>query len=1054
MANLALFLFGIPRIERDERPIAVERHKALALLAYLAVTRASHRRETLAALLWPELDQARARAALRRTLSALNTALGGQWLEADRQSIGLTVSSANTPSLWVDVDNFHRLLAQCRQHGHPADQVCPDCLLPLAEAVGLVRGDFLAGFSLRDSPAFDDWQYFQTETLRRELAQALAGLVNGHSARHEFEPAIRYARHWLALDPLLEPPHQHLMQLFAWAGQRSAALRQYAECVRLLERELGVAPQPATTQLYQSIKANRLAPPADQPFPLPPPQRETLRPAPPVVTGQPQRGPALLDRIVRGQLVGRERELAAATRLWQKAVAGAGQILLVSGEPGIGKTRLVRELAGQSEAAGGWLLLGACPAEGGPPYGPIAQIVRAVLDGPSAPAVPAFVLADLLTLAPQLRPRYPHIAPNVPLEPEFEQQRVFDSFVFWCQALALQAPVLLLVEDVHWADSGTLALLQQLTRHARPVRLLTVLTYRDAEAQLDDARALQALLIELNRERAAEQMTLTRLSREQTGHLLANMLASPEAISPEFLDSLYAETEGNPFFTEEVCKALIEQGQLYFAGGYWRRPEMQAIAIPATVRAAILSRVGKLPAVAQEALRLAAVFGREFEFDPLNAASDDEETLITALEQAEQAQLLSETRRAGRVLFSFAHALIPFTLRQSVSGLRLQRLHRRVALALEALRPDDLEALAYHLASAGEQDQAIAYARRAAQRAVGLYAFDVAATQLQAALDMLAARRSPGTRLALLEELADVHALAGQRAQAIAVYQDALGQWAAISAVDRWTAVRLQHKLAETVFSFHAHDDRQRYAALAQASLEHGLQLIAGEPPRLEAARLLTTLARQGYWNAFDNEAGRDWEPAERFARQAVALAEALDAPVELSAALDVLIMIYGGRGLFRESIPLSLQRLALSRDPRFADRHERVSILWQTGNVLAVVGEYTQALPYLIEAASLAGEIRDVSQQAHALRVQAECWFALDRWDEMLAIEGKRKELENSYGVDLLGRLCSFCGLNANVLGLRGELDLARASREEVYAFMLSYYGGPPEVWPDAGHF
>jgi hypothetical protein len=260
--------------------------------------------------------------------------------------------------------------------------------------------------------------------------------------------------------------------------------------------------------------------------------------------------------------------------------------------------------------------------------------------------------------------------------------------------------------------------------------------------------------------------------------------------------------------------------------------------------------------------------------------------------------------------------------------------------------------------------------------------------------------------------------------------------------------VRLHHKVVETVRRFQAHDDRQRFAAIAQASIHRDLQLIAERPPRLEAARLLTTVARDAYWTTFDNQAPQDWEPAERFARRAVEMAEGLDAPVELSAALDVLTLIYGARGFFRERIPLSLWRLALSRDPRFGDRHERVSVLWQAGNSLSVFGEYARALRYLLEADSLAGEIRDVSQQAHALRVQAECWFALDRWGEMRAIEGKRKGLERSYGVELLGRLCSFCGLNASVLELRGELDLARARREEVNSFMLSYYGGPPEMW------
>src|SRR5262245_27736587 len=263
MSQLMLFLLGAPRVECGGAPIEVDTRKAIALLAYLAVTRRAHSRDALATLLWPEHDQARARAVLRRTLSALNKALDGDYLDADRETIGLRGDSNGTTGsghIWIDADQFAERLAACRTHNHPPAEVCLRCLAPLGEAAELYRDDFMAGFSLRDSPNFDDWQFFQAEGLRRDLASALERLVRGHSAQGDFEPAIGYARRWLALDTLHEPAHRHLMELYAWASQRGAALHQYRECIRILEQELGVAPLEETTRLYQAIKENQAPP--------------------------------------------------------------------------------------------------------------------------------------------------------------------------------------------------------------------------------------------------------------------------------------------------------------------------------------------------------------------------------------------------------------------------------------------------------------------------------------------------------------------------------------------------------------------------------------------------------------------------------------------------------------------------------------------------------------------------------------------------------------------------------------------------------------------------
>ena len=232
MSRLALYLLGPPRVELDGEEIHIPRRKAMALLAYLAVTGRRHSRDSLATLLWPELDQSTARARLRRALATLREALGDGWLDADRETVDLDPDA----DVWLDVDVLHNQLAACEAHDHRPTETCPDCVPLLEEVVALYRDHFLAGFTLRNSAAFDEWQFFETEGLKDELAGVLVRLATYQTSQGDFESAISYARRWLALDPLHESAHRHLMRLYAQSGQRAAALRQYQSCEKLPER--------------------------------------------------------------------------------------------------------------------------------------------------------------------------------------------------------------------------------------------------------------------------------------------------------------------------------------------------------------------------------------------------------------------------------------------------------------------------------------------------------------------------------------------------------------------------------------------------------------------------------------------------------------------------------------------------------------------------------------------------------------------------------------------------------------------------------------------------
>jgi len=263
MEPVQVFLFGFPRVEREGRAVPVNRRKMLALLAYLLATRQPHSRETLAAMFWPEYDTSSAMANLRRNLSFLKEILGEGLLDIAREKVRIH----HEAELWVDVWAFENAVRKAEEHGHFRSPhgagltACAGCLADLEEAAALHTADFLAGFNLPDSPSFDEWQFFQGERLRSLLAEVLVHAARAHIEQGSYDRAVEPARRWLAIDPLHEPAHRMLMQLYAWAGQPTAALRQYHVLEDLLEQELGGTPEPETTQLYEAVRTRKIAVP-------------------------------------------------------------------------------------------------------------------------------------------------------------------------------------------------------------------------------------------------------------------------------------------------------------------------------------------------------------------------------------------------------------------------------------------------------------------------------------------------------------------------------------------------------------------------------------------------------------------------------------------------------------------------------------------------------------------------------------------------------------------------------------------------------------------------
>jgi predicted ATPase/DNA-binding SARP family transcriptional activator/predicted negative regulator of RcsB-dependent stress response len=326
---LKLYLLGVPRLVLNGKPVSLERNKALALLAYLAVTGQPHSRESLATLLWPDYDQSRAYAYLRRTLWTINNTLGDQWVDTERDSLAIRTDT----DFWLDIAQFEQLLAECEARQQTRDTDCDDCISQMQAAVSLYTGDFMAGFSLPDSADFDDWQFFQAESLQRKLASLLERLSGCQLRRKEPEAAIESAHRWLEMDSLNEAAHRQLMRCYAESGQRNAAMHQYQRCEQILKDQLGVAPQAETRALYDRIRAGQ--------------QPESSRPERPAIVEEqvPDQAADSTPNNLPAQptaFIGRAEELDDIQQLFSNP---ACRLVTLLGPGGIGKTRLAQEIA-------------------------------------------------------------------------------------------------------------------------------------------------------------------------------------------------------------------------------------------------------------------------------------------------------------------------------------------------------------------------------------------------------------------------------------------------------------------------------------------------------------------------------------------------------------------------------------------------------------------------------------------------------------------------------------------------------------------------------------
>src|SRR2546428_3060836 len=488
-----------------------------------------------------------------------------------------------------------------------------------------------------------------------------------------------------------------------------------------------------------------------------------------------------------GRFVGRRDEMEQLKAALEAVLSGHGSLVMVVGEPGIGKSRLAREFTVYASLRGAQVLTGHCyEGEITVPYLPFVEALRQYVRGRSDAALLSELgsgAPEVAKLVSEVRERFPDIPEAPPLEGEAERLRLFDSVTRFVCSVSTSEPVVLFLDDVHWADKPSLLLLQYLARNVRSERVLVLAAYRDVE--LDRTHPLSEVLASLRRERLFERVLLRGLPAGDVFAMISaigQQSASPEQpVTSEFAQAIYRETEGNPFFVEEVLKHLVEEGKIYREGGQWvRDASVEDLGIPEGVREVLGRRLSRLSEPCNRMLSLASTMSGGFSFDVLLAVSGEEEAqLLDLLDEALQALVIRERSGAGSGIYEFNHALMRQTLYAELNTPRRVRLHRQVGEAMERVHAANLEPhltdLAHHFfqaAPGGDVGKAIDYATRAAQRALALTAYEEAAQLLDIALQAyeLKGRPDESQRCELLLALGEAHNKAGDRDKAKEVF--------------------------------------------------------------------------------------------------------------------------------------------------------------------------------------------------------------------------------------------------------------------------------------------
>ncbi|KPK77161.1 MAG: hypothetical protein AMS25_16890, partial [Gemmatimonas sp. SM23_52] len=649
--------------------------KHFALLIYLALNAdRAHRRERLAGLLWSDSEESKARHSLSQALYAVRRLLDDA-VRIEGEDLEL-----RPDGLWVDAVELERLLA--------ADDP--------AAAADLYRGEFLEGFWIRGAQGFEEWAGHQRARLAAVARDALRQTVASARDRCDWLEVRQRAERLAQLDPFDETAHAELMRALWMTGDRTAALDHYEKLERLLVAELQTRPSRETEALAERIRqrpvsggwsTQRLLREAEQPIFAEPP------------------------------FVGRKRELAALAEEWQRVLTGETRTVALVGGAGIGKTRLADEFLKSLALDDLASLRCRCyEAEQSLPYGPVAEALRQGISDIDLSDVNPLWLAELARIVPEAHERYRELPEPAPLDAEGGRRRLFEGIAQVLRSACELRPVLLFVDDLHWADDSSLSLLHYL--HRRVSNGLYLLTAHRPEELAARTSTATAELLSVRNSRV-RSIHLEGLDRTESSDLLAAVLG--EEADAEAIDRLGKMSAGNPFFAIELARNLAETKQTEAR----ERP-----AVPDTIRALLDRRFAALSDQAVALMQQTAFLGSRVNYAVLCAA--------TGLPPVEFDGVLRELTRAGILVqedavLSFRHDLIREVAAAQVPAALCSALHLRAARALIRTKGSPGE-IAVHLSAAGDTRRAFDYALRGTEAAEQVYALEKAADLLELAI--------------------------------------------------------------------------------------------------------------------------------------------------------------------------------------------------------------------------------------------------------------------------------------------------------------------------------
>lgn len=727
--SLALRLLGDFALRQDGQLInGLDSPRLQTLLAYLALRRdAPQPRQHLAFTLWPDSDERQARTNLRNLLHRLRQVWpdADQFLSIESKSVGWRPGT----SFSLDTAVFEQTIEQAQTAVSPAT-----ALAHWQQAIALYRHDLLPG-------CYDDWIIPERARLRPLFLQALESGLALAEAENDGQTAVQLARQLISAEPLREATYRQLMALHIRQGDRAAALRVYYQCAETVRRELAINPAPATQEVYRRLLAldANTTPPA---------------PTPPLET----------------DLIGRQLEWAQLTAIWQQTAAGQRPpFVLISGDAGVGKTRLAEEFITWARRQGSATAVAACyAAETQLAFGPVAGWLRALpLDhlDPVWRGELARLLPELATTA-AINP--------APINEAWQKRRFYEAVA---QAIELQKPpICLLLEDIQWGDAETLAWLHYLLRRETQTGLLLLATWRPEEAEDEP---LAALLRQWREQGRLLEIDLAPLDAAATAGLAATLLGCP--LPAELAALLYQQTEGNPLFVVETLRRTLADNPQDRLNHLKQQLEQEsgqtAVSLPPKMLAAIRARLGQLSPTTYSVVEAASVIGRSFTIPILQQASGlTEDGLITAVDEMWRRRIVRD--QTGDV-YDFTHGKLRQVAYQSISPARRRWLHGRLAQTLAAQEADHEAALAgriaFHYEAAGQAEQAFAYHRQAATAARQVYAVQEEAYHVQQAIALHDRALAPAAALAELHtQLGDAHAALGQHEAARRAYAAAL----------------------------------------------------------------------------------------------------------------------------------------------------------------------------------------------------------------------------------------------------------------------------------------